>query len=296
MKTFKKIGKALLFPHKAVLIPLVPLSAALLIYSLGFPDTEERIKYPAYAVSAYTLTALCCRLPSCVRFFRHIKTENRYLARYFSDTHLRVSISLYGSVAINTIYAFFQMALGIYHGSLWFYSMAAYYLILAVMRFFLLHYTRTHKPGLDRLAELCWYRFCGGALMIMNLALAVIVFYITWQNRTFHHHQITTIAMAAYTFTAFTMAIVNMVKYRRYKSPVYSAAKAVSFASAMVSMLTLETAMLTAFSETGQENFRQWMTGCSGAAVTLTIFILAVFMIVKSSKELKLLKGKSPQL
>ena len=102
--------------------------------------------------------------------------------------------------------------------------------------------------------------------------------------------------MAAYTFTAFTMAIVNMVKYRRYKSPVYSAAKAVSFASAMVSMLTLETAMLTAFSETGQENFRQWMTGCSGAAVTLTIFILAVFMIVKSSKELKLLKGKSPQL
>ena len=67
------------------------------------------------------------------------------------------------------------------------------------------------------------------------------------RNRTFHHHEITTIALAAYTFTSLTFAIINTVKYRKYHSPVYSASKAISLASACVSLLTLESTMLTTF-------------------------------------------------
>ena len=78
------------------------------------------------------------------------------------------------------------------------------------------------------LQELKKYRACGIIFLIMNLTLALIIFFMVYWNRTFHHHEITTIALAAYTFTSLTFAIINIFKYRRLGSPVYSASKAIS--------------------------------------------------------------------
>ena len=47
--------------------------------------------------------------------------------------------------------------------------------------------------------------------------------------------------MAAYTFLTFAFAIINLVKYKKYKSPVYMSAKLISLIAGAVSMLTLET-------------------------------------------------------
>ena len=46
--------------------------------------------------------------------------------------------------------------------------------------------------------------------------------------------------MAMYAFYVTVMAVINMVRYRKYHSPVMSAAKAVNLAAALVSMLSLE--------------------------------------------------------
>ena len=122
----------------------------------------------------------------------------------------------------------------------------------------------------------------------MNLALGLMIFFMVYWNRTFVHHQITAIAMAAYTFTSFTLAIVNMKKGRRYQSPVYSASKAISLSAACVSMLTLESTMLTAFSgEEADPMMGKLMLGGTGAAVTLFIVIMAVNMIVNGTKKLR---------
>ena len=94
--------------------------------------------------------------------------------------------------------------------------------------------------------------------------------------------------MAAYTFTALTLAIVNAVRYRKYGSPAYSAAKAISLASATVSMLTLENALLTTFGEESGELFRQIMLGTSGTAVILVVQGIALYMIVNASKKLRI--------
>lgn len=279
--------KKLLFPHGACLFFLVLLSVTLLIYRFTNPDIPEAVEYVAYILSAYTLTALCCRLPTLVRFFQTLGQKNKYLTRYQNDARWRLTLSLYSSFSVNCTYALLQFGLGVYHTTIWYYSMAAYYLMLAVMRFYLLGYTKKHAPGENRKKEWCRYRFCGVILVGMNLTLAVIVFYITWQNRTFFHHMITTIAMAAYTFTAFTMAVVNLIRYRKYKSPVFSAAKVIGLVAAMVSMLTLETTMLTVFGKGETGDFNRVITGTTGAVVTLTVLVMAVYMIVKSTGELK---------
>ena len=119
----------------------------------------------------------------------------------------------------------------------------------------------------------------------------MIVFFMVYWNKTFEHHEITTIAMAAYTFGSMTIAVINVVKYRKYNSPVYSASKAISLAAACVSMLTLESTMLNTFSDgTMTLTDSRFMLGATGAVICLFIVTMAVYMIIQSSKKLKMLK------
>jgi hypothetical protein len=284
----KKLGRALLFPHIALMILLIPLSAVLLVGSMVWVGTESAIAYVSYVLSAYTLTVWCVKLPRLIRFVKTFKDENRYARRIRSDPRLRINISLYGSLAWNALYGIFQLGLGYYHRTFWFTSLGTYYVILGLMRFSLLLHTRKYAPGERMRTELVKYRACGWVFLLINLALAAIVVFMLVWNRTFEHHMITAIAMAAYTFTAFTVAIVNVVKYRKYNSPVFSASKAISFAAACVSMLTLSSTMLTTFGDgTMGETQQKIMLGCIGFAVSGVVVAMAVGMILGGTKKIK---------
>ena len=288
---WKKLGKALFFPHIVIMIILVPIATVLLVGSMVFVGTESPIAIVSYVVAAYTLTVWCVKIPHLIRFFKNFKNENKYVRIWHDDARLRLSITLYGSLIWNALYGIFQLCLGFYHHTFWFYSLGAYYICLAVMRLFLVKHIRRYAPAEKMVDELKKYRACGVVFLFMNLALALIIFFMIYWNRTFEHHMITAIAMAAYTFTALTAAIVNVIKYRKYNSPVISASKAISFAAALVSMLTLESTMLTAFGQgTMTELERNLMLGATGGVISLLIVSMAIYMITVGTKKLKQLK------
>ena len=288
---WKKIGKALLFPHIAIMIILLPIATVFLVYSMVFLGTESVPAIISYVLAFYTLMVWTLKVPYLIKFFKSFKDENKYARRWQDDDRLRVNVSLYGTLIWNTAYALLQLGMGFWHHTFWFYSLAGYYICLAVMRFFLARYTTKHKPGEKMREELIRYRLCGWVFLAMNLALALIIFFMVYWNRTFTHHMITAIAMAAYTFTAFTIAIINIVKYRKYNSPVYSASKAISLAAACVSMLTLEATMLTTFGDGSMDAItRKIMLGCTGGVISVFIIVMAVYMIKQSNKQLKKLK------
>ena len=285
----KKIGKALLFPHIAIMILLVPVATVLLVGSMVFVGTESVIAYISYVLAAYTLTVWCFKIPYLIRFYKTFKGKNKYARRWQEDARLRMNVSLYGTFAYNALYGVFQIWLGLQHGTFWFLSLGAYYICLAVMRLVLLLHTGRYAPGERMRTELKKYRATGWVFLVMNLALALIVFFMVYWNRTFEHHMITAIAMAAYTFLSFTLAILNVIKYRKkYQSPVFRAAKAISFASACVSMLTLTSTMLTTFQDGSMDaNTQKLMLGGVGAAVVAVVTYIAIYMIVGSTKKLK---------
>lgn len=289
---WKKLGKALLFPHIAIMILLIPVATVFLVYSMVFLGTGSPVAIASYVLSAYTLTVWCFKLPYLIRFFRAFKNENKYALTWRNDTKLRVNTSLYAGLLWNTAYALLQLGMGFWHKSFWFFSLAAYYICLGVMRFFLLRYTLRHKPGEKMLTELRKYRACGVVFLLLNLALTLMIFFMVYWNRTFRHHEITTIALAAFTFTSLTLAIINIIRYRKLGSPVYSAAKAISLASALVSMLTLEATMLTTFNDgTMTMTARRLFLGLSGGVISIWIIAMAVYMIRQANKKIKLLKA-----
>ena len=283
---WKRIGKALLFPHPLVTGLLFPMAVVLMLWGMLTRGVEDPLTIVFCALSFYGLVLVCLRIPDIIRWVQRFRRENKYYLLYKNDVQLRINLSLYFTVGFNAVYALFQLCLGLRHHSAWFYAMAGYYLLLALMRLSLVRHTRKHAAGEDSRTEWRKYRFCGWLLLVMNLALAIFTLYFVFRIRVFLHHEITTIAMAAYTFTALTLAIVNVIRYRKYGSPAYSAAKAISLASATVSMLTLENALLTTFGQDSSEVFRQIMLGTSGVAVILVVQGIALYMIVNAGKKL----------
>ena len=293
MIKLKRLIFKILFPHTAVILLLIPVSAVMLLYAFTEKMPVSAVQYAVYGLSAYTMTVLCAKAPVLYKKARAIKQENKYAVLYFSDAALRVKISLYGSFTINVLYAVMQLGLGFINHSVWFYALSGYYLLLAAMRFLLLKNSRNESLGKNLYREYLNYRLCGIILLLMNITLSVIAFYIVSQNKGFTYHYIMTISIAAYTFTVFTTAVVNLIRYRKYNSPVIFASKIINLVAAFVSMLSLESAMFTAFGEGNSPNFRKIMTACTGAAVCVIVLAMAIYMIDHSTKQLHQLEKES---
>ena len=274
----------LFFPPIPLLLFLILLSAAALVYAFVIAKGEGILAYLAYFLSAYTLTASVCQAPALIQKVKRFKEKNPLYLRYASDPALRVRASLVTGLALNLAYTLFQTVLGIYHRSLWFSAFAGYYALLSLMRFFLLRRMKTRSTPPDTLSEYRYYRSTGILLALMTLTLGGIVGYALTGEPSVHH-PITVIGMAAFTFTSLTLAITSAVRYKKYQSPLFSAAKALSLATASVSMLTLESAMLTAFGDQSAA-FSKGMLAATGIALLLFVLSLSVYMTVKAQKRI----------
>ncbi len=287
MKKWQRLGRRLLFPPIAVVALLALLAAAGLAFSFLRLEENDWRRIASYALSFYALAILCLRVPDMLALARRFRRENRHYLRYRSDVRLRMNLSLWSACIYNAAYAAFQLALGLKHHSAWFYAMAGYYCLLALLRLMLGRHVRAFAPGKERRMEWRKYRLCGAGLLAMNLALSIFVLYFVLHLREARHHEITVIAMAVYTFGALALAISNVIRYRRYDSPACSAAKALSLASAAVSMLSLENAMLTTFDRGSSPLFQRIMLGASGAAAAMLIIGMAAYMIVRATNHLR---------
>lgn len=282
--------KKILYPSVAVMLVLFVISMVFMIFSLLYIGSTEVVSIISYIFAFYSLTLICLRIPNMLDWFKKVKNDNKYLRRLTTDTRFRINFTLYSSLIWNVLYALFQLCLGFYHMSFWFYSMATYYIMLAVMRFYLVRHTTKHKAGELFEIELKRYNLCGWLLLFMNTAVSAIIFYIIYFGRTFYYHEVTTITLAAYTFFTFIFSIINFIKYRKYNSPVYLAVKVISLVAACVSMVTLTTTMLTTFGGEDILEFKKIILTLVGSFVALFIITISLLIINKTKKQLKILK------
>lgn len=285
---FKQRMNKLFNPGIAAVVLSIPLSTALLLYVFLLGHKDEPVSYLIYLISAYSLILVSVR---AVRFFRgdflSVFHKNRYIHRYLTDAPFKTHVSLYQGFVFNLIYAAGKLASGIYYRSVWFGALAVYYFLLAVMRFLLLRHVNRNRIGRNLFSELRRYRLCGIVLLMMNVALSGVVILVIHRDKGFEYAGILIYVMAMYAFYSIITAVIHVIQYRKYASPVMSAAKAVNLAAALVSMLALETAMLTQFDDgSNPPFFRKAMTAATGAAVCVLVLGMAVFMIVRSTKQL----------
>lgn len=287
---WKKLIK-LLYPPVWVIALLTPLCTAALIIVFLFGYDEHPLAYAAYVFSFYTLTVVVMRLikvlPKHYKSAKNKVYSNPLGNRFMTDLPFRTRVSLYGSLAVNLLYVALNVTSGILYRSAWFYTLALYYAILAVMRFLLVRFANRVGIGKNRYKELRRSRLCGFILLTVNLFLSGAVLMILYQNKGYEYHGYLIYVMAAYTFYITTLAIINLVKYRKLGSPVMTMAKIINMAAALVSMLSLETAMLAEFGKDMLPENRRLMIMLTGAGVSVIIVTMSIYSIVKNSVEIK---------
>jgi len=294
MKDWKTICKKVLFPPLWLIIFFSVTSAAALatVFIKGW--SASPFASFIYTLAFYSLTVACLACWKTLRqYYKKAKEKvygNPYANRYLTDAAFRTHVNLYWSLAINLLYVTVNMVSAMIYRTSWFVIFAVYYSIMAIMRFLLVRFVRHNKIGQSRLRELKRSRLCAFVLMTVNLALAGAVLMMVHFDRGFEYQGILIYVMAMYTFYITTTAVIDIVKYRKYNSPVMSAAKAIKLAAALVSMLSLETAMLSQFGIDTPPEMRKTMIMATGGGISVIIAVIAVYMIARSSGEIKRLK------
>lgn len=291
---WKKIGQRLLFPPVWLIVILSVASAGALVYVFGAGLHETAFAYGTYVASFYTLSVACIFLGRTLpKQYGRVKRAiylNPVGNRYLTDVEFKNHVSLFGSLAVNLLYVGTNVFSAFLYRSVWFAIFAGYYMILAVMRFLLAAYIQKNGLGKRRVGELKCSRICAVILMTINLVLTGAVPMMLYRDRGFEYHGMLIYVMAMYAFYMTGSAIVELIKYRKYNNPILSMAKVIKMATALVSMLSLETAMLSRFGEKMPPEDQRIMIAATGAGISLIVAIMAVYMIVRTTKEIKTIR------
>lgn len=294
MKDWKTLCIKILFPPAWMIIILTVISTISLVAVFVNGWELSPIAYVTYVISFYTLTVMCIVcwkvIPGYYRALNERLHENIYADKYMTDVAFKTHIGLYSSLIINLIYVLVNAISGIIYDTYWFGIFAVYYGIIAVMRFLLVRYVNENPIGQNYLGELKRARLCAGILLTVNFALSAAVLMMVYFDRGFSYQGFLIYVIALYTFYITTTAIIDMLKYRIYKSPVMSITKVIKMASALFSMLFLETAMFAQFGADTSPEEKRILIMATGAGISVAVVVMAIYMIVQTSKEIKLSK------
>lgn len=303
-KLLKLLKKIFFLPPLPTLLVAVP-SFLLVFYVLAKDTVMPAVAYLSYILSAYAMVITVTGAIDIVEWIRKGISSHPavkrilgvpVIERYFSETIFRAEVSLYPSLFINLLYAGIKLFSGIRYSSVWFVTLAVYYILLAVMRFFLLYYVRKRgRKQENPVSELKACRLCGMILLILDWALSGIIVLVVRKNSGFEYPGMLIYMMALYTFYAVITAIINVIKFRKYESPVISVAKVINLTAALVSMLSLETAMLTQFGAARDAGFRQRMSAATGTAVSILVLGMAVVIIARTTGQINKLKNQNKE-
>lgn len=292
MKQAKSLGRLLLFPPLPIVLPIALLSAGLLAYVFAEGLENTALACAAYALSAYALAITCAAIPRALRLGRQLR-RNALVDRYVSDYAFRTHLTLRAGLLLNLAFAAFKLCTGIVYASYWLIALGVYYALLAMIRFLLL---RRQGEADDCTAELSAQyrasRLTGVLLLALGVVMSAIILQVVRDNQTYSYPGTIIYAFGAYAFYRIIMAAVNLIRRRGHDAPLFAAARCLNLATAIVSVFSLQTALLSAFG-TEEPTFRLIANAASGTAVCASILLIAVTMVIKSSRSLRSLQTQS---
>lgn len=284
MERWHRWLRRLLHPPGRVLALLALLCAAALWAGPARRGLPGTLAAAVYTVSAYTLAALTVGAVELAAHLWAVLQQNRLLHRWRNDLRFKGRLTLYGSLAVNLLYALYKAAAALYYRSVWFGTMAAYYILLSTVRLALVRQLHTRQIDLRQEYRSC--RFCGWLLLALTPVVIGIGVFLLHDGRAAVYTGRALLLAAAYTFYCVFQAAANLRRYRRLQSPVYSASRAIALATALVSLFSLTAAVLAALGG-ATTPLRRLLGEGTGLVVLLAIAAMAVLMLRRSGRALR---------
>ncbi len=259
---------------------------AVIVGYMGF------LSYVAYALAAvgltYTVYTIVIYAPGLKGRVTEAINGNTLGKMVMSDWGFRTVITAVVSFIISLGNAVLNAVAGVTSRSIWFGALAAYYIMIALLRGGLLLGSR-QKVRSNALKQAKNYRNAGILLLVLNAALSSAIGQMIFDDRGFEYRDWLIYAFAAYAFYKITMAIINAFKARRQDSLTVQGIRNINIVDGAVSILSLQTALLHTFSEEGV-NISLFNT-LTGTAVSAFAIGLSLFMIINGNRKIKEIKN-----
>lgn len=269
-----------LFKPKTIIgLPICIFTIILLIYVFSYNLEDNIISYIAYLLSTYSLIIfIIWFIKTCKFSFQEIKKTNIYHWYCVNKdiiTKYKVLIISIG----NFFFGLFELISGLYFKSWWFITLAIYYLILCLMRFSFLQ-------SINQDNKYQKLRATGLVLLFLNLILIGMIILIIKQDRTFIYANYLIYAVALYDFSLIINSIIHVFKAKNNKNPLIIAHKFLNLTVAMISILSLEVAMIYQFGN-NDSHFKLLMTSYTGFVIAIINTWMSIILIKKANCVLK---------
>lgn len=257
------------------LLTILAATASIIMAVLGFTE------FWVYIIYGMAGTTLAYSVYIIVKFAPKIKYGITEMLRAFSFT--RKFIDLYGfralvlttiSLLINIAYTVFNAVLAFVFSSLWFGAIAIYHSILIALRTDTLLSRNKNQRGS--------FLRCGILIIVLSVFLSLAIWQMVANGLSFNYPSLTIYAFAAYAFYKLTTAIISLFKIQEANLTI-KATKYISFADALVSILSLQTALLFTFSDETINSGA--FNAATGMVVCLLTLAIGIIMLITYKKQ-----------
>ena len=218
------------------------------------------------------------------------KLANKYpnLARVLGDDGNRTAILLVLSLVANLLFVIYNGVLAVVYKASWNIVLGGYYMMLLLSRIGLLFGFGNTKRKEENAEYHGALTYLTGGIVLFILHTPLVILVTLLKDNSFHYAGLLVYVYAVYAFYKIISAIVNLVKsYRRKYGLELQAMRNINLADALVSILALQTAMLSSFGDLPYANI------ITGSVICGIVMIGSIFMIIRASVTLTRIRRNS---
>ena len=203
----------------------------------------------------------------------------------FNDYYKSTIITAVISMITALLFALFNGLIGIISDAPWNLYISIYYLLLIIVRMeTLIFEKKAYKDNNNEIRKKAYIAsFC--ILMVLNIALIGPIVLMIKNLRPGNIGMILSIAMAAYSFTSITIAIINAKKSIKHDNLLVKQNRIIDLISALVSILILQHTLIVVNGDYTQDLVI--MSVFTSAAIWAFIVFITIFSFVKNIKDNK---------
>ncbi|MDE7385290.1 MAG: hypothetical protein K2M84_05985 [Anaeroplasmataceae bacterium] len=304
MKTWKKILQWFINPKLYFLIPIMVIAIGTTISGTIITTQSELNNYIVWGFTLLGIAGVTISYSIYAIIKLYPKTKENILI--WAENHPRINriISEYGvttliltaaSMIVTFAFAVYNGSIAIVIRSIWFGALAAYYIVLILLRGSILIYYSIRKKAVDNgqsetqtlIHDGKLYRACGIMLFLLPICLSFAILQMVRAGDSFEHKGITIYVYAIYAFFKIITAIYSLIKHRHNKIMMIMAIKYIKLADAFVSILALQTAMFREFAVETQGFDVILMNAITGAVICALTVAVGVYMIIRANLIIK---------
>ena len=303
---FQRLWKKILNPPTwakflTFIVTVLSATLSLIIVALGLGNSAFLIlSYILFGIAglslSYSVYLIIPLFPKMKKSFICFMEKNEFTYLILRNFGFRTVIFTIGSFIMSLLFSCFNAYMGIVNRSIWYGALATFYISLAFLRGGVLTYHKNRigkkdKTQNDEYVKAKVYRNSGIITLVLNIALSSAIAQMIFSSAHFTYMGWTIFAYAAYAFYKITMSIISFVKAHKQEDLTVRAIRNINLVDALVSILALQTALLTMFSD-GRVDI-SLMNTLTGMVVSVSSVAIGIYMIVSAHKKMKELQRKN---